>query len=64
MRKTIIMDEFHVTVYAASQQTAPTYRAIARALNNKKMHKAFRLAVRGVFRQFPPLDAVRVKLTR
>jgi hypothetical protein len=62
--KGILMEEFHVSVYAPRGLPAVEYDAMRQVLTDAGFLAALRLAVRRVFRRHPPLDQVRVRLTR
>ena len=64
MAKGILMEEFHVTAYAARGLPTAEYDAMRQVLTDAGFLAALRRAVRRVFRRHPPLDQVRVRLTR
>jgi hypothetical protein len=64
MAKRILLDEFHLTVYAPGGLSDPEYEAIRRAQNEPELHAALARAARRVLRRFPPLRPVRVRLSR
>jgi hypothetical protein len=64
MARRIVMDEFHLTVYAPGGLSAPEYEAIRRALDEPELHAALARAARRVLRRSPPLRPVRVRLSR
>ena len=64
MAKGILLEELHVTAYAARGLPAAEYDAMRQALTDAGFLAALRRAVRRVSRRHPPLDQVRVRLTR
>ena len=64
MAKGILMEEWHISVYAARGLPSPEYDAMHQILTDPGVLTALRRAVRQVFRGHPPLDKVRVRLTR
>ncbi len=64
MAKGILMEELHASVYAARGLPTIEYDAMRQALTDAGFLAALRRAVRRVFRRHPPLDKVRVRLTR
>jgi hypothetical protein len=61
--KGLLMDEFHITVYALSGLAPPDYDAIRQALDASHFKVALRRAVRTVFRRHLPCK-VRVTVTQ
>jgi hypothetical protein len=64
MAKRILLDEFHLTVYAPGGLGEPEYDAIRPALDEPELHAALARAVRRDLRRSPPLSPVRVRLSR
>ncbi len=64
MAKFILIDEFHLTVYAPRGRPVTEYDAVRRTLDDQGFQAAVRKALRTVVRQFPPLGKVRLTLTR
>ena len=64
MAKGILMEELHVTAYARRGLPAAEYDAMRQVLTDAGFLTVLRRAVRRVFRRHPPLDQVRVRLTR
>jgi hypothetical protein len=62
--KAILMDEFHITVYALRGLAPPDYDAICQVLDASRFKVALRRAVRTVLRRHLPWDKVRVTVTR
>ena len=62
--KAILMDEFHITVYALHGLAPPDYDAIRQVLDASHFKVALRRAVRAVLRQYLPWDKVRVTVTQ
>ena len=64
MAKRVLMDEFHVTVFAPRGLAAGEYDAIRRTLDDVRFQGVLRRAVCRVVRRFPALHKVRVALSR
>ena len=64
MAKGILLEEWHVTVYAARGLPAAEYDALRQVLTDPGFLAALGRAVRRVCRRHPPPDQVRVRLTR
>ena len=64
MAKAILMDEYHITVYALHGLALPDYDAICQVLDASRFKVALRRAVRTVLRQHLPWDKVRVTVTQ
>jgi hypothetical protein len=64
MPKSIVMDEFHVTIVAPPNLRATEYNAIRRRLDDAQFQADLRRAVRDVFRRHPDLRKLRAHLTR
>ncbi len=64
MAKAILMEEFHLTVFAPSGLPETEYNAIHRALNTTRFRASLGRAAREAFRNDPALAGVRVTLTR
>jgi hypothetical protein len=62
--KAILMDEFHITVYALAGLAPPAYDAIRQALDDPRFKADLRRAVRTAFRRHLPSDQVRVTVTQ
>jgi hypothetical protein len=62
--KALLMDEFHITVYALHGLAPPDYDAIRQALDASHFKEALRRAVRTVLRRHLPWDKVRVTVTQ
>jgi hypothetical protein len=60
----ILMDEFHITIYAPDTLPPDQNDAIRQALDEPGFQAALRRAVRVVVRRNPPLVKVRVAVTR
>ena len=60
MAKALLMDEFHLTVYALRGLAPLDYDAIRQALDASRFKTALRRAVRAIFRRHLPWDKVRV----
>ena len=64
MPKGILIDELHLTVRAPPGLPDAEYDAMRLALDGKTFRGRLRRAAQAVFRKFPPLSKVRVKLSR
>jgi hypothetical protein len=62
--KGLLMDEFHITVYALHGLAPPDHDAIRQALDASRFKVALRRAVRTVIRRLLPWDKVRVTVTQ
>jgi hypothetical protein len=63
-RKTVVMDELHITVSAPSNLRPAEFRSIRRALNRPGFRSALNDAVNAVFQRYPSLAKVRVTISR
>jgi hypothetical protein len=64
MSKTILLDEFHLSVRAPRGLPEAEYAAMRRTLDDKRFQADLRRAVRALFRQYPALASARITLTR
>ncbi len=64
MARTVLIDEFHLTLRVPSDLPPAASRAITRTLDRPRLHAELRGAVRQVLRRYPALRAVRVRLSR
>lgn len=64
MSKTILFDEFHVTLFVSARLPSEASRAIRLALDDPRFRTALRRAIRGVLGRYPSLDRVTFTLTR
>jgi hypothetical protein len=64
MAKKVMMDQFHLTVYAPSRLAEAEYAAIRRALDRSSFRAELTQALRPVFQRHSPLRSVRIALTR
>ena len=64
MAKAILIDEFHLTVFAPRGLRDSAYDAIRRTLDERRFQADLRRVVRGVVRQYPALGKVRISVTR
>ena len=64
MKKAVLMDEFHLAVFAPRGLPAADYAAIRRTLNARRFRAALRGAVQQLCRWYPPLRDVRITVTR
>ena len=64
MPQTILVDEFHRSVYAPAGLPEKRYDAIRQTLDERGFNADWRRAIRAVCQQFPSLAPIRVRLTR
>ena len=64
MAKTVLLDEWHLSVRIPASLPAATVTAVRRSLNAKAFTAALRRAVLAVVRERPALSPVRVLITR
>jgi hypothetical protein len=64
MARSVLMEEFHLTVYAPGKLSAAEYGAIHRTLNGRRFRAALDRAVKEVVRRYPSLKKARFTLTR
>ena len=64
MAKALLMDQFHITVYALRGLAPPDYDTIRKVLDASHFKVALRRAVRTVIRRHLPWDKVRVTVTQ
>jgi len=64
MAKNVLMEEFHVTVYAPPKLKEAAYNAIRRTLTSKRFRAALGRAVEAVVRRHPSLEKTRISITR
>ncbi len=63
MPKSILIDEFHLTIFAPRGMPDARYVAMRRTLSGRRFQRDLRQAVRAVFRKFAPLSKTRVRLS-
>jgi len=64
MARTMLMDEFHLTLRVPSKLLAAEYRAIHRSLDRPRFHAALSAAVRQLLSRYPSLRKLRVRVSR
>ena len=64
MAKSVLLDEWHLSVRIPSSLPAATVTSIRRALNASTFTAALRRAIRAVLRRRPALRPVRVVVSR
>jgi hypothetical protein len=62
--KAILMDEFHLTIYATHGLSPREYDTIHAAVEEPHLQADLRSAVKAVIRKRPALDKVRATVTR
>jgi hypothetical protein len=62
--KGILIEEYHLTVYAPRGLAEAQYEAMRQALDEEQFQADLRRAVRRVARRHPPLDKVRLRVSR
>ena len=63
-KKTFLMEEFHLSVFAPSGLPKTEYDAIHRALHSARLQTHLRNAVREVFRQRSALKKTQIRISR
>ena len=64
MSKTIVFDEFHLTLLVPPRIREAETIAIKRVLDSRRFQRDLARAVRTVIRRYPALRQVRVRLSR
>jgi hypothetical protein len=64
MGKTIMIDEFHVTVIMPAGLAKARYTAVVRTLNSRRFQAKLRAGIRRLIRDYSSLRAAHVKLSR
>ena len=64
MGKAILMEEYHVSIFAPRGLSLAEYDAIHMILNAATFQLQLRRAIRSVVRRHPELSRVRVRLSR
>ena len=64
MAKSVLMDQFHLTVLVPAGLHAREAAAIRRTLDGSGFRARLGRAVRGVFRRYPSLRKARITITR
>ena len=64
MAKMILIDEFHVAMFVPRGLDESEYQAIRRALDSRRFRTDLSQAVREVFRRYPALRKVPVRISR
>ena len=64
MAKAILIDEFHLTVFAPPNLSKTAQAAAVRTLNSKRLHARVRNAVVDVFRRYASLRSVKITISR
>ena len=64
MPKTILLEDYHLTVIAPPGLRTAEYAAMVRTLDGKRFQSRLHEAVREVFRRYPSLKNVQFNLDR
>ncbi len=64
MARGIVLEEFHLTVYAPRGLPDGEYDAMRQALDDPPLHARLRRAARHVLRRHPALKKVKARLSR
>jgi hypothetical protein len=64
MTKSVVIEEFHVTLFAPGQLSKTQFRAIRRTLTGARFQANLRLAVGSVVRRYPSLKQVTPIISR
>ena len=59
MRRRLLMDQFHVSIWVPPGLPASTYRSLRRTLDKSRFQAALHRAVREVVRRYPTLRQAR-----
>jgi hypothetical protein len=62
--KGILIEEFHLSVYAPRGLRDAEYDAIRQTLDDIRLHARLRRILQRVFRRYPSLNKARVRLSR
>jgi hypothetical protein len=62
--KAILMDEFHLTIYAPPGLPQSAYEAIRPGLDDRRFRADLRRAIRDACLRHPPLDTIHFTVTR
>lgn len=63
MRKTILMNQFHIDLYAPRGLRAAEYQAIRRTINGQRFFADLQHAVRDVRKKYAALSKVRITVS-
>ena len=63
MSKPLLIEEFHVTVFARRGLPDAEYNAMRRTLDDRRFQSDLRRAIRAVVRQYHSLSKARIKLS-
>jgi hypothetical protein len=61
---TVLIDEFHLTVFVPRVLRSVAYRAVRRTLDDPRFRERLRRAIRDVFGRYPSLSKTRFTLLR
>ena len=64
MAKGMVLDEFHLTIFAPADLPEQKYQAIRETLDDRRFQGDLRRAVRAVTGQYPSMDKVKFRLSR
>ena len=64
MARNLLIDEFHLTLFAPRRLAAEEYEAIYQTLNDAHFLTQLRRTARDVVKRYPSLCEVRVSITR
>jgi hypothetical protein len=64
MPRSVLIDEFHLSLFVPQHLTAQEQRAIRRALTGSGFRARLVRAARSVVRRFPSLNRIRLTLSR
>ena len=64
MAKLILIEEFHLSLFAPRGLSEPEYDAIRQVLDEASFQADLARAVRKLMRRYPALSKVRVKISR
>jgi len=64
MPKEVLLDEFHLSVFAPRKLSAEEYSKIHKVLNRRRFRTLLNRALRTICRRFRSLAKVRIKLSQ
>jgi hypothetical protein len=64
MAKAIVMDEFHLTIFAPRTLPESAHTSLRQALDDPLFRADLRQAIRHTFLRHPPLDTIHFSVTR
>lgn len=62
--KVVLMDEFHLTLFAPRKLLRAAFDAIHQTLDDLDLHARMRRSIHRLFRRYPALQKVRIRVSR